>query len=173
MLNNINTNRMTFSVFMCSLISLVLFSASIYLVFFFSDSSPGFNELVKINVKKNQVACMEYRSSKKPTYQVELINYTNSAYSITLTNEECAKIASALSAAGSTRLLVDQSPPRLFGNRWDIYQVEADEKVVLSYQKTINSRATQSKEFFYGGVFFLLLVATVIANLAFQKWRNG
>ena len=70
------------------------------------------------------------------------------------------------------KLLVDKNSHTLFGKRYGIYQVEADEKVLLSYGESAKRKQSELDLFFYLSLGFFTFMGFVLIKIVIAYYKK-
>lgn len=70
------------------------------------------------------------------------------------------------------KLLIDKNHHTLFGKRYIIYQIEADGKVLLSYEESAKKKQSELNLFFYMSIGFFVFMGFILINTLYVKYQK-
>ena len=70
------------------------------------------------------------------------------------------------------KLLIDMNHHTLFGKRYIIYQIEADDKVLLSYEESAKQKQSELNTFFYMSLGFFAFMGFILIKVLYDNLRK-
>ncbi len=161
------------------IVSIIYLVLAINFVFLSPKTVPSFDKLQVFEVQGNEINCVEDRN-KNPKYtkiKGEINGIAIKTYD--LGTERCLQVFGMINRFISTtprpntyKIYLEEDKVRIFGKSWLLYQVEANGKVLLSYEESSQHYLKSRKLFFYISLGVLAFFTIMIGINIFKRAKK-